>query len=143
MIVTQSGNNPVALLFAKPSTRSAIRSPCSALRHHRRQAVTRTIAEALKDLTDKCDVVPPVVGTAEGLCEGRLCLKVFLAKKTLSYSADSCLLEGYPVTTEETETFRAGPRARMRVLHDLATRAVTRSAAPRIGTRYRAMIPPT
>jgi len=70
--------------------------------------VTRTIAEALKDLTDRVMSIPGVVGTAEGLCEGKPCLKVFLAKKTPELLQQiPAVLEGYPVTTEETETFRA------------------------------------
>ena len=70
--------------------------------------MTRTIAEALKDLTDRVMSIPGVVGTAEGLCEGKPCLKVFLAKKTPELLQQiPAVLEGYPVTTEETETFRA------------------------------------
>ena len=70
--------------------------------------MTRTLAEALKNLTDRVMSIPGVVGTAEGLCEGRPCLKVFLAKKTPELLQQiPAVLEGYPVTTEETETFRA------------------------------------
>ena len=70
--------------------------------------MTRTIEEALKDLTDRVMSIPGVVGTAGGLCEGKPCLKVFLAKKTPELLQQiPAVLEGYPVTTEETETFRA------------------------------------
>ena len=70
--------------------------------------MTRTIAEALKDLTDRVMSIPGVVGTAEGLCEGRPCLKVFLTKKTPELLRQiPTVLDGYPVITEETEAFRA------------------------------------
>lgn len=70
--------------------------------------MTRTIEEALKALTDRVMSIPGVVGTAEGLCEGRPCLKVFLAKKTPELLRQiPAVLGGYPVITEETETFRA------------------------------------
>lgn len=68
----------------------------------------RTIGEVLKDLTDRVMLIPGVVGTAEGLCEGRPCLKVFLAKKTPELLRQiPAVLEGYPVTAEETKAFRA------------------------------------
>ena len=68
----------------------------------------RTITEVLKDLTDRVMSIPGVVGTAEGLCEGRPCLKVLLAKKTPQLLRQiPAVLEGYPVTAEETKTFRA------------------------------------
>ena len=68
----------------------------------------RTIEEALKDLTDRVMLIPGVVGTAEGLCEGRPCLKVFLAKKTPELLRQiPAVLEGYLVTAEETGAFRA------------------------------------
>jgi hypothetical protein len=70
--------------------------------------VTRTIGEALKDLAERVMSIPGVVGTAEGLCEGRPCLKVFLTKKTPELLRQiPAVLGGYPVTTEETEAFRS------------------------------------
>ena len=68
----------------------------------------RTIGEVLEDLTDRVMLIPGVVGTAEGLCEGRPCLKVFLAKKTPELLRQiPAVLEGYPITAEETGAFRA------------------------------------
>lgn len=68
----------------------------------------RTIGEVLKDLTDRVMLIPGVVGTAEGLCQGRPCLKVFLAKKTPELLRQiPAVLEGYPIAAEETGEFRA------------------------------------
>ena len=50
--------------------------------------MTRTIGDALKDLTDRVMSIPGVVGTAEGLCEGRPCLKVFLAKRSARWATE-------------------------------------------------------
>ena len=71
----------------------------------------RTIEEALKAHTDRLMSIPGVVGTAQGLCEGRPCIKVFVAKKTpellrqIPAAADS-----YPITVEESGEFRPFPR---------------------------------
>ena len=67
----------------------------------------RTIGAALKDLTDRVMSIPGVVGTAEGLCEGRPCLKVFLTKKTPERLRQiPAVLGGYRVTTEESGVLR-------------------------------------
>ena len=47
-----------------------------------RQMQRRTIEEVLKAHTDHLMLIPGVVGTAQGLCEGQPCIKVFVAKKT-------------------------------------------------------------
>lgn len=68
----------------------------------------RTLEEALRDLTDRVMGIPGVVGTAEALCEGRPCLKVFLVEQTPELLRQiPTVLEGYPVVTEETGPFRA------------------------------------
>jgi hypothetical protein len=67
----------------------------------------RPIEEVLRDRTDHLMGVPGVVGIAQGLCDGRPCIKVFVAKKTpalLEAIPDS--VEGYPVDVEETGEFR-------------------------------------
>jgi hypothetical protein len=68
----------------------------------------RTIAEVLKDVTDRVLSMPGVVGTAEGRCEGRPCVKVFVAKKTPELLRQiPRVVDGYPVAVEETDEFRA------------------------------------
>lgn len=68
----------------------------------------RTIEEVLKEHTDSLMSLPGVVGTGQGLCEGKPCIKVFVAKKTpelLSQIPSS--LEGYTVAVQETGEIRA------------------------------------
>jgi hypothetical protein len=51
--------------------------------------------------------VPGVVGTAQGLCEGKPCIKVFVARTTPDLlKAIPASLEGYPVVVEETGELR-------------------------------------
>jgi hypothetical protein len=72
---------------------------------------TKTIGEVLKEHTPELMSTPGVVGTAQSLCDGQPCIKVFAVKKTPDLEQkipDS--LEGYPVVLEETGTFRALPR---------------------------------
>jgi len=57
--------------------------------------------------------LPGVVGVAEGVCDGRPCIKVFVARKTPDVlKAIPGSVEGYPVAVEETGDFRpfAPPR---------------------------------
>lgn len=71
----------------------------------------RRIEEVLSDLTDRLLSIPGVVGTAEGLCEGQPCIKVFLARKTSELLRQiPAVVEGYPVAVEETGEFRAFER---------------------------------
>ncbi len=42
----------------------------------------KTIEQALADHTDSLMSLPGVVGTAQGLCDGQPCIKVFIVKKT-------------------------------------------------------------
>ena len=67
----------------------------------------RPFAEVLRAHTDGLMAVPGVVGVAEGLCDGRPCIKVFVAKKTADVlKAIPASVEGYPVAVEETGEFR-------------------------------------
>jgi len=71
----------------------------------------RTIAEVLRDLTDRVMSIPGVVGTAEGRCDGRPCIKIFVARKTPGVLREiPPVVEGYPVAIEETDEFRARDR---------------------------------
>jgi len=71
----------------------------------------RTIEEALKAHTDRLMSIPGVVGTAQGLCEGKPCIKVFVSKKTSELLRQvPAVAGGYPVAVEETGEFHAFPR---------------------------------
>ena len=73
----------------------------------------RPLEEVLRERTDSLMAMPGVVGVAEGLCDGRPCIKVFVAKKTADVlKAIPVSVEGYPVVVEETGEFRpfAPPR---------------------------------
>ena len=72
------------------------------------QMASRTIAEVLKEHTTSLMAVPGVVGTGQGLCEGKPCIKVFVIKKTpelVQKIPDT--LDGYPVVIEETGEVKA------------------------------------
>ena len=70
----------------------------------------RPIEAVLAEHTDELMSVPGVVGTAQGLCNDKPCIKVFVMKKTpeLDQKIPS-VLEGYTVDVEETGAFRALP----------------------------------
>ena len=67
----------------------------------------KTIERVLEEHTDRLMALPGVVGTAQGLCSGQPCIRVFVVEKT-----DDLLkqippeIEGYPVDIQETGEFR-------------------------------------
>ena len=70
----------------------------------------KKIEEVLKEHTPELMSTPGVVGTAQGLCEGQPCIKVFAVEKTWNLEQKiPHTLEGYPVVIEETGKFRALP----------------------------------
>ncbi len=72
--------------------------------------VQKPIEEVLKGHTNRLMSIPGVSGTAQSLCEGQPCIKVFVIKKTpeLEQKIPS-ILGGYPVVIQETGKFRALP----------------------------------
>ena len=71
----------------------------------------RTIEEVLKEHTKELMSMPGVVGTAQGLCDGKPCIKVFVTQKTPELDQKiPKRLEGYPVVIEETGEIRALPK---------------------------------
>jgi hypothetical protein len=71
----------------------------------------KKIEEVLKEHTPELMSTPGVVGTAQGLCDGQPCIKVFAVEKTRDLEQKiPHTLEGYPVVIEETGRFRALPR---------------------------------
>ena len=68
----------------------------------------KTVQAVLKDHTDSLMSLPGVVGTGQGLCEGKPCIKVFVAKKTPQLLRQiPSSLEGYTVAVQETGEIRA------------------------------------
>ena len=70
----------------------------------------KPIKEVLKAYTHQLMSLPGVVGTAQGLCDGQSCIKVFVSKKTPELEQKiPKMLEGYPVVIEETGKIKALP----------------------------------
>ncbi len=68
------------------------------------------IEEVLKKYADNLMSISGVVGTGQGLCDGKQCIKVFLIKKTPELEEKIPReLEGYKVKIEETGKVRAYP----------------------------------
>ncbi len=75
-----------------------------------KQMAKKPIEEVLKEYTSKLMSLPGVVGTAQGLCNGKPCIKVFVSKKTPKLERKiPKTLEGYPVVIQETGKFKALP----------------------------------
>jgi hypothetical protein len=72
--------------------------------------VQKPIEEVLKRHTNRLMSIPGVSGTAQSLCEGQSCIKVYVIEKTpeLEQKIPS-ILGGYPVVIQETGKFRALP----------------------------------
>lgn len=85
---------------------------CSATGTRRERPMqARTIEAVLREHTRQLMSLPGVVGTAQGLCNGKPCIKVYVATKTLELERQiPANLEGYPVTVEETGELRPLPR---------------------------------
>jgi hypothetical protein len=71
---------------------------------------TKTIEEALKEHTEELMALSGVVGTAQGLCDGQPCIKVFVvrARPALAQKIQA-ILAGYSVVVEETGKIRPRP----------------------------------
>ncbi len=75
----------------------------------------KTIEAVLREQTRQLMSFPGVVGTAQGLCNGKACIKVYVATKTPELEGQiPDTLEGYPVVVEETGEFRPLPRPGVR-----------------------------
>ena len=73
----------------------------------------KTIEEVLKEHTDDLMAIPGVVGTGQGLLDGKPCIKVFVIKKTPQLDRKiPSNLDNHPVVIEETGEFRALPKNR-------------------------------
>ena len=68
----------------------------------------KPIEAVLKEHTDRLMALPGVVGTAQGLCDGKPCIKVFVVKKAPELLDQiPNVLEGYTVEVQETGVIQA------------------------------------
>ena len=82
----------------------------SALEDNQYTMPARSIEEVLNEHTDNLMSIPGVVGTAQGLCNNKPCIKVYVIKITQELEQKiPNSIEGYPVVIEETGEFRALP----------------------------------
>ncbi len=67
-----------------------------------------SITQALKQATPRLMKIEGVVGTAQAHCEGKPCIKIYVAKKTPELLARiPATIAGHPVAIEETGEFKA------------------------------------
>ena len=67
----------------------------------------RRLEEVLQEHTDSLMAMSGVVGTAQGLCDGEPCIRVFVIKKSDELMGQiPPMIEGYPVDVQETGEFR-------------------------------------
>ncbi|MGH7494040.1 MAG: hypothetical protein ACREOO_16815 [bacterium] len=71
----------------------------------------RAIEIVLQEHTEELMAMPGVVGTAQGLCDDKPCIKVFVVDLTPELERKiPKQLEGHPVNIEVTGEFRALPK---------------------------------
>jgi hypothetical protein len=76
-----------------------------------KQVTEKTIEEVLKEHTEELMSLPGVVGTAQGLCNDKPCIKVYVIEKTPELAQKiPDIIEGYQVVVEETGEIRALPK---------------------------------
>ncbi len=77
-------------------------------RHSEGTVPDNNIEAVLQQHTPGLMSLPGVLGTAVGLCERKLCIKVLVVRKTAELRGRiPSTLEGFPVVIEETGEFRA------------------------------------
>ena len=71
---------------------------------------SKTIEEVLKENTDTLMSIPGIVGVAQGLCDDKPCIKVYVIKMTPELDNKiPKILEGYTVSVQETGEIKALP----------------------------------
>jgi hypothetical protein len=71
------------------------------------------IEAVLKQRTRELMSIPGVVGTAQGVCNDRPCIKVYVTKETPELAQKiPQIIDGYPVVIEETGEIRTFPKNR-------------------------------
>lgn len=73
----------------------------------------KAIEKVIKEHGEELMTVPGVVGMAQGLCNNKPCIKVYVIKKTPELDKKIPEnIEGFPVSIEETGEIRALPKNR-------------------------------
>jgi len=73
----------------------------------------KTIEDALKENNSKLLSLPGVVGTAQGLCDSKPCIKVYVLQRTPELTRQiPDAIDGYPVVVEETGAIHTLPENR-------------------------------
>ena len=68
----------------------------------------KTISEVLKERTGALMCIQGVVGTGQGLCDGKPCIKVYVVEKTQEVEEKiRSVLEPYPYTIQESGRFES------------------------------------
>jgi hypothetical protein len=73
----------------------------------------KTIKDALKEGNRKLLSVPGVVGTAQGICDSKPCIKIYVLQRSpelVRQIPDT--IDGYPVVVEETGAIHTLPENR-------------------------------
>ncbi len=71
----------------------------------------KAISRVLGERTDDLMSLPGVVGTGQGLCNGRPCIKVYVVKKTPELEERiHRITDPNPLSIEETGPFRSLPK---------------------------------
>jgi hypothetical protein len=97
----------ICLIFISISAVACANNNVDNLQGENTMAV-KTIEEVLKKHTGELMSVPGVVGTAQGVCDNKPCIKVYVIKKTSELNKKiPDIIEGYPVVIEETGKIRA------------------------------------
>src|SRR3989337_1021433 len=79
----------------------------SALEDNQYTMPARSIEEVLNEHTDNLMSIPGVVGTAQGLCNNKPCIKFYVIKITQELEQKiPKALEGHPIVIEETGGIR-------------------------------------
>jgi len=72
----------------------------------------KTIEAVLQEHTEELMAIPGVVGTAQGLCDDKPCLRVYVTKKTPELEQKlPDTIEGFVVDLVETGEIRALPKS--------------------------------
>ena len=73
----------------------------------------KTIQDALKEGNRRLLSVPGVVGTAQGLCDGKPCIRIYVLRRTPELVRQiPDMIDGYPVVVEETGAIHTLPENR-------------------------------
>ena len=77
----------------------------------RNAMAAKTVEEVLTEHTKELMAIPGVVGVAQGICNDKPCLKVYVVKESPELKRKiPDTLEGYKVMIEETGEFRVLPQ---------------------------------